>query len=216
MASTPSERTRPAADRDATIARADLVTDRWRPPGPEPRDVEGFAAAVSAGVTPDRPATPPSIAGRPTARRAFIGLATTFGVATAAAIACLVMLPGGRVSGLGAVAFFAVLAIGYLAIRASLHRFRDIFLAELQAGYATTTFTQGLFWIPRGGSGRRTWGDDVVGWNWDGLWVLDIHGNVVSAPDGSIDPPGLYPSPHRVGKLELWTGYRWTGVFPTS
>lgn len=213
---TPSERTRSAADGAAKIERAGPVTHWWRPEGPEPRDVEGFADAVSAGVTPARPATPPRIAGRPTARRAFIVLATTFCVAAAVAIACLVMLPGGRVAGWGAVAFFAVLAIGYLATRASLHRFRDTFLTELHAGYATTTFTQGLFWIPRRGSGRRTWGDDVVGWNWDGLWVLDVHGNVVSAPDRSLDPPGLYPSPHRPGQLELWTGYRWTGVFPTS
>lgn len=192
------------------------MTHRWRTPGPRPCDVEGFAAAVSAGLTPSRPATPPRLGGRPTARRAFIGLATTSGVAAAAVIACLVLLPDGRVAGRGAIAFFAVLAVGFLAVRASLHRFREIFLAELQAGYTTTTFTQGLFWIPGRGSGRRTWGDDVVGWDWDGLWVLDAHGNVVSAPNRAVDPPGLYPSPHRPGQLELWTGHRWTGVFPTN
>lgn len=191
------------------------MIERWRTHGPQPRDVDGFVAAVSAGLTPARPSTPPSIAERLTARRAFTRLVATLGAAATAVIACLVLLPDHRVAGRGAIAFFATLAVGFLAIRASLHRFRDIFLEELQAGYATKTFTQGLFWMPRGGSGRKTWGDDVVGWDWDGLWVLDGHGNVVSAPDRSVDPPGLYPSPHIPGQLELWTGYRWTGVFPT-
>lgn len=46
------------------------------------------------------------------------------------------------------------------------------------------------------------------------LWVLDSKGNVVSAPDLSADPPGLYPSQNIPERRELWTGYRWTGVFP--
>jgi hypothetical protein len=181
---------------------------------PRPREVAGFAAAASAGVSPARPSTPPQIDGRPTAHRAFIRLAATLGGSTAATIICLLLMPDNRVAGKGAIAFFATMAIGYVATRASLRRFRAIFLDELQAGYTTKTFTQGLFWIPRRGAGRKTWGDDVVGWDWDGLWVLDAQGNVISAPDPSADPPGLYPSPHIPGQLELWTGYRWTGAFP--
>ena len=167
-----------------------------------------------AGLTPARPPMPPRIEGRQTARQAFTRLVATLSVSVAASIMCLFLLPDGRVAGKGAIAFIATVAMGYVVTRTSLRRFRAVFLNELQAGYATKTLTQGLFWIPRRGSGRPTWGDDVVGWDWAGLWVLGADGNVVSAPDASADPPGLYPSPNIPGRRELWTGYRWTGVFP--
>ena len=138
----------------------------------------------------------------------------TLGIAVAASILCLILLPNNRIAGKGAIAYIATLAIGYVVTRASLRRFRAIFLEELQAGYATKTFTQGLFWLPVRGAGRPTWGDDIVGWEWDGLWIFDAQGNVVSSPDPAADPPGLYPSPNIPGDRELWTGYRWTGVFP--
>jgi hypothetical protein len=136
-------------------------------------------------------------------------LVATLGAAATAVIACLVLLPDHRVAGRGAIAFFATLAVGFLAIRASLHRFRDIFLEELQAGYATKTFTQGLFWIPPRASGRKTWGDDVVGWDWDGLWVLDGHGNVVSAPDRSVDRPLSVAAHPRTTRAVDWVSLDW-------
>jgi hypothetical protein len=181
---------------------------------PQPRDVEGFTDAVSDGLTPARPATPPSIDVRPTAHEAFVRLAATLAASAAAMIIFLISLPDDRISGMGAIVFGTIVAIGFVVTRASLRRFRALFLDELQAGYATTTFTQGLFWLPARGAGRKTWGDDVIGWDWDGLWVLDAEGHVVSGPDPSKDPPGLYPSPNISGQRELWTGYRWTGVFP--
>ena len=199
---------------DTMLRHARPMTDRSRTRLPRPSDVAGFAAAASAGLTPARPTTPPHIAGRPTARRAFRRLVATLAVSVAATVGCLLLLPDDRIAGKGAIAYVSTIAVGYVATRASVRRFRAIFLDELQAGYATTTFTQGLFWLPVRGAGRPTWGDDVVGWDWDGLWVLDTDGNVVSVPDPSVDPPGLYPSPHIPGHLELWTGYRWTGVFP--
>jgi hypothetical protein len=190
------------------------MPDQRRSLRPLPSDVEGYAAAVAAGLTPARPSTPPDITGRPTARNAFRQLATTFAVAVAPAVLWTVLLADERIGGKGgAIAYVAILVIAYFVVRVPLHRCRDILLEELQAGYTTRTFTQGLFWIPRG-PGRSMKGDDVIGWIWDGLWVLDVHGNVVSAPDRSIDPPGLYPSPHRPGQLELWTGCQWAGVYP--
>jgi hypothetical protein len=177
-----------------------------------PRDVAGFAVAASAGLTPARPSTPPRFDGRPTARQAFTRLAATLGVAVAVSSLWLFVLAPPDET-LAFTVYIATLAVGYFVTRASLRRFRAIFLDELQAGYTTKTFTQGLFWIPRRGTGPR-WGDDVVGWDWDGLWVLDTQGDVISAPDLSADPPGLYPSPNIPGSRELWTGYRWTGVFP--
>lgn len=181
---------------------------------PRPRDVDGFAEAMAGGLTPARPTTPPTIQVRPIAHEAFVGLAATLGASVVAMVICLISLADNRISGLGAIVFGAIATIGFVVIRASLRRFRALFLDELQAGYATTTFTQGLFWLPVRGAGRRTWGDDVIGWDWDGLWVLDAEGHVVSGPDPSKDPPGLYPSPNVSGQRELWTGYRWTAVFP--
>ena len=189
------------------------MIDRPHTHVPRPRDVAGFEKASSAGLTPARPPTPPWIDGRQTARQAFTRLVATLAVSVAASILWLFVLAPQEET-ITAITFIATLAVGYFVTRTSLRRFRAIFLDELQAGYTTKTLTQGLFWIPRSGSGRKTWGDDVVGWDWAGLWVLDAQGNVVSAPDPSADPPGLYPSPNNVGHRELWTGYRWTGVFP--
>ncbi len=179
-----------------------------------PRDVAEYAAAAAAGLTPARPSTPPAVNGRPTAQEMFNRLAATIGISVAASILCLFLLPDRRITGWGAIAYVATVAVGFFATRVSLHRFRTTLLKELQAGYTTKTFSQGLFWFPRRGSGRTTWGDDVDGWDWDGLWVLNGQAQVVSAPDPSVDPPGLYPSPNIIGQRELWTGYRWTGVFP--
>lgn len=181
---------------------------------PRPRDVAGFEAARAQGRTPLRPSAPPRIVEGTTARQAFRHLVIVHAVAVAAIIGCLILLPDNRIAGKYALAFFAVLTVAYVVLRASLRRFRAIFLDELQAGYTTQRFMQGLFWLPRKGGGLKPPVDDVVGWDWSGVWVYDSDGNVVSAPDVSVDPPGLYPSPHIAGTRELWTGYRWTGVYP--
>ena len=174
----------------------------------------GFAEAAAAGLTPERPEVAPPIRLGLSAHRAFLQLAVTIGVALAVWILALFLLPtpNNSITGMTAVVLIVLFAVGYFAIRKALRTFRSTLLDELQAGYVTTTFTQGLFWLR---SSRRlfTWADDVVGWDWDGLWVLDSNGNIVSSPDLSADPPGLYPSPHEPGRRELWTGYVWTSVY---
>ena len=169
---------------------------------------------MAAGVTPSRPATPPPIGSSLTAHQAFIRLAVTLGVATAVWVLFLLALPkqNNSITGWTAVVLSVLLAIGYFAVRKELRTFRSVLLDELQMGYATTTFTQGLFWSRRHEK-ALIWGDDVVGWDWDGLWVLDSRGNVVSEPDLSADPPGIYPSPNKPDQRELWTGYMWTSVY---
>jgi hypothetical protein len=188
------------------------MIDRHRTHVTRPRDVARFEEAAATGLTSARPATPPPIDGRQTARQAFIWLVVTMGVSVVASILWLFVLAP-QDETITAITFIATMAVGYVVTHTSLRRFRTIFLDELQAGYATKTLTQRLFWLPRSASGRPTWGDDVVGWDWAGLWVLDAEGNVVSAPDASADPPGLYPSPNIPGHRELWTGCRWTSVF---
>lgn len=181
---------------------------------PRPRDVVGFAEATAAGLTPERPEVAPAIGSSLSAHQAFIRLAVTIGAAVTVWILALFLLPtpNNSITGMTAVILIVLFAIGYFAIRKAVRTFRSILLDELQAGYVTTTFAQGLFWIRK--SGRLfTWADDVVGWDWDGLWVLDSDGNIVSSPNPSVDPPGLYPSPHVPGRRELWTGYVWTSVY---
>jgi hypothetical protein len=181
----------------------------------QPRDVAGFAAAAAAGRTPHRPSAPPDVV-HPAAHRALVALAVTAAFSAGVPILCLAVLPtpAGRIGGIAAAAFAAALAAGFVAVRRALTRFRAAFLRELAAGYTTTTFNQGLFWV-RSRDAVDTVAEDVVGWDWRGLWVLTASGAVVSVPDLSLDPPGLYPSPTVAGRYELWTGCRWSGVFPT-
>ena len=107
-----------------------------------------------------------------------------------------------------------VLAFGGFMIRRALTSFRSRLLEEIQAGYVTTTFQQGGFWLAHRDGPAFAPGRNVLGWDWRGLWVLDSSGEVVSLPDRAFDPPGLYPSPHVPGERELWTGYQWAFVFP--
>lgn len=149
-----------------------------------------------------------------TAHRAFRQLVETIAVVVTIWILSLFSLPtpNNSITGMTAVILIVLGAIGFYAIRRALRTFRSILLAELQAGYVTTTFTQGLFWLRKSGK-AFTWGDDVVGWDWDGLWVLGSDGDVISTPNLSADPPGLYPSPHDPGRRELWTGHIWSSVY---
>lgn len=179
---------------------------------PLPRDVPGFPAAAAAGLTPARPGVPPVVR-QPTAHQALLRLAATAAASVAASIACVFVAPiQQRLGDATLPAFLAVMAVGLAASWAVLVRFRTILLNELQAGYATTTFLQGGFWLPRGrASGRLP--DQGLGWSWEGLWTLTSDGRVVSVPNRSVDPPGLYPSPQAPGRRELWTGSEWAGVF---
>lgn len=176
----------------------------------------GFDEAEAAGRTPARPRAAPSPSVQPTAHTTLVRFGVVVAGSVVLSLAPVAFLPAqdGQMAGSTALATAAVLVVGFIVSRWSLLRFRRAFLAELQAGYVTTTFTQGMFWVGRDPSPRPAGGEDVVGWSWEGLWVLDSSGSVVSEPMTSADPPGLYPSPNVPGERELWTGCRWTGVFP--
>lgn len=176
-----------------------------------PRDAPGFAAAVAAGQTPARPDDPP-VVGEPSAHQALVRLGWTVAVAAGVAVTSVLLLSvDGALGGLQLVVFLAVLAVGYVVSRAAVIRFRTLLLGELQAGHTTTTFLQGGFWMRnRQQAGRRS--DAGLGWTWEGLWVLTSAGRVVSTPDRTVDPPGIYPSPYAEGRKEIWTGSEWSGV----
>jgi hypothetical protein len=175
---------------------------------PRPREVEGFAASQAAGLAPARPTSPPNVGPGVTARGALRRLALVAAGSVGVAIATLLVLPkdDGALPPGTLVAFLIVLAVGLIATWRSLVGFREALLRELQAGYVTTTFEQGVFWFGPAGVLSR----GVVGWDWSGIWVLEPTGEVVASPRGDTDPPGAYPSPHEPGRRELWTGYRWT------
>ena len=181
---------------------------------PRPRDVPGYAGAVTAGLTPARPSRPPSLLPGTTAHRALVHCGVA-GCLAAVLIAVAVSLgpeSGGQASLPQLLMVLGATGVGIAVVVAAIGRFRRVLLAELAAGYVTTTFHQGLFWFVSR-PGPRV-GNDVVGWVWDGVWVLDSSGRVISEPDPDVDPPGFYPSPNRPGRLELWTGAQWVGVHP--
>ena len=184
---------------------------------PLPRDVAGFADAQAEGLTPALPAHPPSSPlPEPTARVLLHRLGYTLAASVGATLVTLFALPtpDGQIAPVTAIGIIVVLAAGGILTRRALAAFRSRLLDEIQAGYVTTTFQQGGFWIARREGRVFAPGRNVLGWDWRGLWVLDSAGGAVSIADRAVDPPGLYPSPHRPGQRELWTGHQWAFVFP--
>ena len=47
------------------------------------------------------------------------------------------------------------------------------------------------------------------GRSYTGLWRVGRDGRVLRAPDGSVPPPGWYPSPYYPGVLQRWEGPGW-------
>lgn len=188
------------------------MTASGDPRTPRPRDVEGFAAAKVAGRTPKQPQDPPRVSPGGTARGALGRLAFVGAVSVSASVAMLLLLPkdNGTLTSTTLAVFGVTVVVGVVATWRSLVTFRGVLLRELQAGYVTTTFEQGVFWM--GPASRFDWG--VVPWDWSGIWVLTPDGEVQSPPENDADPPGIYPSPHEPGRRELWTGCRWTMFYP--
>lgn len=181
--------------------------------GPHPRQVPGYAEAAAAGRLPRAPAQPPGLPVQPTARslmHRFVVLAAG-GTVVLGAVAGLVDrsgLPGPATAGLLgalALAFFVVL------LRA-LPKVGRQSIAELQHGYTTLTLQMGGFWY---GEGPLTMpGEMRAAWDYRGAWQLDHRdGRVLRPPDRDVDPPGMYPSPNRPGRMELWTGRVWLGHY---
>ena len=161
-------------------------------------------------MTPQISATPPQVSVTPTARQALRGVAVVAGLVVTAILTVLFTgSASGRLPWPAVAALLGVSACGVVALAVAVRRWGRALVAELQRGYTTTTFTMGRFWVGRAPDGAVSHG--WVQWNWDATWVLRPDGEVVSAPSGDGDPPGLYPSPRHDGVLELWTGHQWSG-----
>lgn len=160
---------------------------------PRPSEVPGHDLAVATGLVPRIPATPPTpLRGRSaadTGRQALVR-GVVAGVVAAVPFVAYPSAP---------TALLIMAFVGYV-----MHLFTWVgnrLLDELAQGYTTLTFTQGTFWFTLEG-----W----VAWSFDGVWKLTTDGAVPPTP-GTVDPPGLYPSPDKPGKWQVWTGSQWSG-----
>ena len=114
---------------------------------------------------------------------------------------------GGLARFLTAAADVCAAACGY-----TIRRWGRAVLDEATAGYTTTPFDLGRFWI--GAAPEAPWTVGWIGWDFSGLWVMAPDGTVKASPRPERDPPGVYPSPNRPGEWELWTGSQWSAHFP--
>lgn len=182
-------------------------------PALTPRQVDGYFAARALGLLPQVPEVPPSPLPRRTARRAFIAWLVSI-VVGAVAWVLFASVFGGLINRFLPVAGPVLLMLGAAAVFVLLFvlpraRVGDAFLDELAAGYTTLPLTAGAFWGVNGRAGANY--QDP--WDFRGVWVLDGSGVVRSTPDREVDPPGLYPSPERLGQLQVWTGTVWARKF---
>lgn len=178
----------------------------WNMP---PSEVPGYAEAGTAGLLPGVPSTPPRLMVVPTAQAALrTFIATFFGGGLTAILFGKVLGWVGAPDG----AIMVVVGLGgtllLVLILRLLARIGDQLVAEIRHGYTTLENFSGGFWTGQGHT-------DVFGrvrgkWDFRGLWLLDGKTGAVRRPPtpGGL-PPGMYPSPHRPGQWELWTGVHW-------
>ncbi len=189
------------------------VESGWCVTQPRPRDTPAWREAVRAGLISPVPAEPPDLVVRPSAHSLQRVLFAT--VAMSVLVLAFLLLTGGRngaftAGGLGRFLTAAVVcatACGY-----TIRRWGRAVLDEATAGYTTTPFDLGRFWI--GAAPEAPWTFGWIGWDFSGLWVMAPDGTVEAAPRSDRDPPGVYPSPNRPGEWELWTGSQWSAHFP--
>lgn len=160
------------------------MTDR-----PRPSEIPGAAGPVVPLEPPTR------LPGRSAAELGRLSL-LVFALLVVAWVAVLVWVdPVLVVLGSG----LALFAAGWILSG----RVGDRLVEELGRGYTTLVLDTGMFWFRPAG-----W----TPWDFDGVWRFTRDGVQPPRP-GATDPPGLYPSPHRPGRREVWTGRVWTKVY---
>ena len=174
-----------------------------------PHQVPGFREAWNAGLVPVVPETPPRLLPGRSAESLLWWYGRNLGLGIGAHLLSVSLLVP-RLPGLldlllmlgGGLALFWCLLRG-------LRRVGERNLQELARGYTTLPLVFGDFWY-----GGRYYSGHRMPWDCSGAWHLHRStGAVVRPPQRWLEPPGLYPSPHRPGRYELWTGAGWSGHF---
>ncbi|WP_146099676.1 hypothetical protein [Kineococcus xinjiangensis] len=116
----------------------------------------------------------------------------------------------------GVLISIAVLAMGLFTFVLALHWWKGVGarnFEELRRGYTTLVLHYGSFApIAHRGWHQTRW---RLPWDYSGCWVLSPQGQVLQPPHEGVDAPGFYPSPHKAGAFELWTGTAWSGHYRT-
>jgi hypothetical protein len=177
---------------------------------PRPRDVPGFAQAVSAGQVPVVPHSPPGLLPGPSADRAF----KVFLIRLVGAVLVVIVAMGVAKSFHSTWASLLPIGLSWVVFCLMLYWLAGVGrrnFEEFRHGYTTLVLKFGMFSSIRD---LRWWITNWrVPWDYSGLWVLRGDGNVISAPAADRESPGFYPSPNRPGRYELWTGCAWAGQY---
>lgn len=157
------------------------------------------------------PPTPSSGVLVPSAGRTFrAGLVKFLAVTGIYTLLVFVALPRWELSsGIAVVMLLVSGAAWFVLMLWTLDRPGRRMLDEITHGY--TTFDNE--WTNYFGTSEHSWREGDPPWDNSGVWILDRTFSVRSAPNRELDPPGFYPSPHRAGRWELWTGAVWSGTY---
>jgi hypothetical protein len=183
---------------------------------PPPHDVPAYEQARRDGLLPLVPDAPPALLAGDTADQASTRVFLWLAGAIVAFFLLVAIVPAVLAPlGLPRPAVLVPAGVTGLAMLAGIYRawgrVGEVNLDELHHGYTTLSLISGSFWK---GEARRWPGmGDRVPWDYRGVWALDNSGGVGREPDRTVLAPGLYPSPHRAGHSELWSGTVWTGSF---
>ncbi len=189
--------------RAITNLNARLNTQQpWRT---NPRDVEGFAEALSAGLLPATPSEPP----RPVTINSNRWLCCVVGFFVVTLYLMIksfdTAVSSSAAKGVISLAVLVVSVLGMIVYQA-------LVMTEMEAGYCRIDImvTGRGRWDPENRFTEWRYGvARAAQWDLRGLWRLDVHGSPVREPDFGVLPPGHYPSPNRPGSFEYWTGEAW-------
>jgi hypothetical protein len=170
----------------------------------------GFAEAASAGQLPVVPRTQPGLIPGVTADRAFKVFLMKLAVAALAVVVAMRTVVSLHSIWVG----LLPIGLSWVVFWLMLHWLAGVGrrnFEEFMHGYTTLVLKYGIF---KSTTDLRWWITNWrIPWDYSGLWVLGSDGNLISAPTSDRDPPGFYPSPHRIGHYELWTGCAWAGQY---
>ncbi|MGW8431589.1 hypothetical protein ACWGJ9_10900 [Curtobacterium citreum] len=172
-----------------------------------PSEVPGYAEAQAAGRGTVITAEPPKVLPGRSARQ-LLQLGGAAGGALFLGVAVSTTALGDR----AALPVMVTALAGFGVVVALLLRMKSRLYDELLHGYTSVCLQMG-----RAHAGRwrqQTTGGGNLLWDYAGTWFLRQDGSVRRPPQPDApEAPGFYPSPTGRGRLELWTGVSWAGLF---